>query len=336
MREICEAAEINRATFYRYYDNPFDLMDKIEREYLTELTSLIGEVEPGRMRESLQAMLGFLKENRGDCLVLFLENGDPDFALRAIGECFQKMLPNLDGIIPGKDQAEREWLFHYMAQGCAAALGSWMRGGMERERGAFGRFSGGLQHQATRTLAIRRELAVPFQNRVADPSVVVPPLSQRMLMSVAGKPMTSQTLDTGLSGLWLIEKPKEAFALGTISSATSYAHESAAASTSSPSTWMSTVSPSMVTRLSPCMSSASTIRKLHPSRRRATGQSFRPRLVLVGFGGLVVVGAEPKTLAVHVRQVKRIVGEQVARLRHAVGHAIPCRTRRCGHRRNRL
>lgn len=130
VREICEAAEINHATFYRYYDNPFDLMDKIEREYLTELTSLIGEVEPGRMRESLQAMLGFLKENRGDCLVLFLENGDPDFALRAIGECFQKMLPNLDGIIPGKDQAEREWLFHYMAQGCAAALGSWMRGGM--------------------------------------------------------------------------------------------------------------------------------------------------------------------------------------------------------------
>ena len=130
VREICEAAERNRATFYRYYDNPFDLMDKIEREYLTELTSLIGEVEPGRMRESLQAMLGFLKENRGDCLVLFLENGDPDFALRAIGECFQKMLPNLDGIIPGKDQAEREWLFHYMAQGCAAALGSWMRGGM--------------------------------------------------------------------------------------------------------------------------------------------------------------------------------------------------------------
>ena len=118
VREICEAAEINRATFYRYYDNPFDL------------TSLLGEEEPGRMRESLQAMLGFLKENRGDCLVLFLENGDPDFALRAIGECFQKMLPNLDGIIPGKDQAEREWLFHYMAQGCAAALGSWMRGGM--------------------------------------------------------------------------------------------------------------------------------------------------------------------------------------------------------------
>ena len=37
VKEICEAAEINRATFYRYYLDVFDLMEQLEGEILKEL-----------------------------------------------------------------------------------------------------------------------------------------------------------------------------------------------------------------------------------------------------------------------------------------------------------
>lgn len=150
VREVCEAAQINRATFYRYYDNPFDLMEKIEREYLDELTRLVGEAEEGKMRETLLAMLRFLEDNRDDCLALFLENGDDGFATRAIEECFQKVLPGLRAIAPGRSASEREWLFHYMAQGCAAALGCWMRGGMSEDAETLADF---LVESNTRLLA---------------------------------------------------------------------------------------------------------------------------------------------------------------------------------------
>ena len=32
--QICRRANINRATFYKYYDNPYNLLGKIESEYI--------------------------------------------------------------------------------------------------------------------------------------------------------------------------------------------------------------------------------------------------------------------------------------------------------------
>ena len=37
VKEICEKAKINRATFYKYYDNAFDLLEKLENETMDKL-----------------------------------------------------------------------------------------------------------------------------------------------------------------------------------------------------------------------------------------------------------------------------------------------------------
>ena len=83
-------------------------------------------------------------------------------------------------------------------------------------------------------------------------------------------------------------------------------------STSSLATWMRTASPSTVTWLSLCRSSASAMRKLRPSRLRATGSPFGPGSPF--FSCFVVIGTEPQALAVHVGQVQRVVCEKVAGL----------------------
>lgn len=38
--ELCKAADINRATFYRYYLDIYDLLDKIQKEFIDELKSV--------------------------------------------------------------------------------------------------------------------------------------------------------------------------------------------------------------------------------------------------------------------------------------------------------
>ena len=35
--EICKVADINRATFYRYYLDIYDLLDKIEDDFIEEI-----------------------------------------------------------------------------------------------------------------------------------------------------------------------------------------------------------------------------------------------------------------------------------------------------------
>jgi len=45
VKELCEEAGINRATFYKYYANPNDLMNKLENESLDYLQNQIEELE---------------------------------------------------------------------------------------------------------------------------------------------------------------------------------------------------------------------------------------------------------------------------------------------------
>ena len=37
VKEICNLAEINRATFYKYYSDPYDLLNKMEQEIMLQL-----------------------------------------------------------------------------------------------------------------------------------------------------------------------------------------------------------------------------------------------------------------------------------------------------------
>ena len=41
VKEICEAAELNRATFYKHYLDVYDLLDKMEAQFLEELSSVL-------------------------------------------------------------------------------------------------------------------------------------------------------------------------------------------------------------------------------------------------------------------------------------------------------
>ncbi|MCR5154256.1 MAG: TetR/AcrR family transcriptional regulator, partial [Lachnospiraceae bacterium] len=44
VKEICDKAEINRATFYKYYDNAFDLLAKLETETMEKLKDEINSL----------------------------------------------------------------------------------------------------------------------------------------------------------------------------------------------------------------------------------------------------------------------------------------------------
>ena len=44
IKEICENADINRATFYTHYSDQYDLLRKIEDEFLDNIRNYLGEL----------------------------------------------------------------------------------------------------------------------------------------------------------------------------------------------------------------------------------------------------------------------------------------------------
>ena len=82
---ICEQADVNRSTFYLYYKDSYDLLEKIESELHDELSRAIersGSTLPNS--DILKHVYEIIYKNRDICRVLFGEYGDKEF-LKKIG-----------------------------------------------------------------------------------------------------------------------------------------------------------------------------------------------------------------------------------------------------------
>lgn len=82
VNELCEKAQINRSTFYKYYGNQFELLLEIENEMLHQINDTLSVPSVRGNSKSivdLTNVLNYLKENIRFAKVLINNNVDPDF-----------------------------------------------------------------------------------------------------------------------------------------------------------------------------------------------------------------------------------------------------------------
>ena len=85
VRALCERAEINRSTFYKYYDSTYALLSDMEKELLTEISSsLCAMTEPANDVKKMVQLLRFLRAHLPLCRMLLNTNVDPDFSRRLL------------------------------------------------------------------------------------------------------------------------------------------------------------------------------------------------------------------------------------------------------------
>lgn len=132
VKEICELSEINRATFYKYYCDPFDLLDKIEQEFLNELEENVSQSIHKDFKETISFILVSIKAESELYRTLFSENGDPHFPTHIFSSCYRKFVTiNDNKQFQQLKPSEKKWLFYFIAQGCSGILSQWIESGME-------------------------------------------------------------------------------------------------------------------------------------------------------------------------------------------------------------
>lgn len=78
IKKICETADVNRSTFYRYYDSPYALYDEILKDvgdHIYAIAEKTGDV-PHRIRVLLTEILTYVEQHRELILVLLSSNGN--------------------------------------------------------------------------------------------------------------------------------------------------------------------------------------------------------------------------------------------------------------------
>lgn len=131
VKEICDLAEINRATFYKYYLNAFDLLEKIEDEILGEFQETVQNITKENINEILIQLLKRIKENSDLYITLFSGYGDTKFILKIFHICYTEFSAYISRQFPETAESHRAWGYvYYTVQGISGVLQYWIFDGM--------------------------------------------------------------------------------------------------------------------------------------------------------------------------------------------------------------
>lgn len=121
---ICEAADVNRSTFYSHYTSPTDLLRDIEQEVLNRIPApavpqdLQGEESLFRITG---AFFDYVRENERVFRILFSESVNAGFSERMVELLCAQMIS-----VKAEDELSTRFLRLYIANGTVGMLREWI------------------------------------------------------------------------------------------------------------------------------------------------------------------------------------------------------------------
>lgn len=135
IKEICEDADINRATFYAHYSDQHDLLKKIEDELLDNIDAHLAEID--KIKNDTNAVLvaekifEYLKENARICKLLLSERGDFTFQKKVMMLVYNQIITELtDNNKLTKEDAE--YVYSFTITGCVGIVQKWLDEDMKK------------------------------------------------------------------------------------------------------------------------------------------------------------------------------------------------------------
>ncbi len=138
VKELCDIAEINRGTFYKYYLDVYDLKDKLEDEFTEKLiTALLPLANADNNSASLTHVLSTVFEvihaNSDFSSLLISQNTDKRFVSKLLAIGYENYINSYVKLFPDVDKMKLNYYYSFISAGCIGVLESWLTGGM-RER----------------------------------------------------------------------------------------------------------------------------------------------------------------------------------------------------------
>lgn len=130
VKEICALAEINRATFYKYYADAYDVMEQMEDAILQELKEVMQDSVRDGVSRTMVRILEKMKEDGARYIALFSDNGDPRFPIKIFKLCYTEFEASIRKKFPQLTKKQRAWIYVYTAQGSSGILNEWISDGM--------------------------------------------------------------------------------------------------------------------------------------------------------------------------------------------------------------
>ena len=130
VKELTDLADMNRGTFYLYYKDIYDMLEKIEDGIFEALDriSLLHEHENvvTQTKPILYDLFRFIGENQEMCRVLLSPHGDMNFLHRLNDVVREKCLEIWPANQENQSEADFEYHYSFVIFGCAGLIRAWV------------------------------------------------------------------------------------------------------------------------------------------------------------------------------------------------------------------
>ena len=148
VRELAERADMNRGTFYLYYRDISDMLEKIEDQLFDSLNAIVRQHEDENvLREPAPLLMDLfllIAENREMVRVLLSPRGDMKFLEKLYDVIRSECLKAFPVLREGPDSAGFEYRFGFVTFGIAGLIRAWVNGGCRETAPEMSRLAGSM------------------------------------------------------------------------------------------------------------------------------------------------------------------------------------------------
>ena len=130
--ELCEKAQINRATFYKHYQDVPQLLEKLEEEFFDQIRDMFKD-HAVNMETMLLDMMNYTRREWKRFMALGSDHGDPNIMTKTFLICYENAYPLVEQNTPGLSESQLQMLFRFMSQGAGGILTWWIQDGMKED-----------------------------------------------------------------------------------------------------------------------------------------------------------------------------------------------------------
>ena len=127
VKQICEEAEINRTTFYRYYGSQYDLFEEMERDLIAQINDYLATTDVAGDNEQLfTKTISLVNDNIDLCKLLVNNHIDPEFPEKLLLSLRVTQSKVYQQILNKYSKDDIEYIFHFLVGGGFSLIRAWI------------------------------------------------------------------------------------------------------------------------------------------------------------------------------------------------------------------
>ena len=132
IKEICELADVNRGTFYKHYNDQYELLHEIQNVLYADNMAAIEKrhTHSSSSSEIIKETFRCIAAHRSLCKVLFSEYGDREFLKKLMYLAHDQFIEEWQTKLKNADIKQLNRFYTYMANGIIAVIQEWLKSDM--------------------------------------------------------------------------------------------------------------------------------------------------------------------------------------------------------------